>query len=72
MLFFLGRYFLHGIEVGGWTSLFISVWFFGGLIVLVLGILGIYMAAMLEEVKPRPYTHLRRLHRRQDGEGATP
>lgn len=63
MLFFLVRYLWHGIGVGGWTSLFLSVWFFGGLIVLVLGILGIYLAAMLEEVKRRPYTHLRRLHR---------
>jgi putative glycosyltransferase len=63
MLFFMGRYLWHGIGVDGWTSLFLSVWFFGGLIVLGMGIVGIYLAAMLEEVKQRPYTHLRRLHR---------
>jgi putative glycosyltransferase len=68
ILYFLVRYFTHGIGLEGWTSVFISVWFFGGLVVLVLGILGIYLAAMLEEVKQRPYTHLRRLHRRPAAE----
>jgi putative glycosyltransferase len=63
MAFFMGRYLWHGVGVDGWTSLFLSVWFFGGLIVLGMGIVGIYLAAMLEEVKQRPYTHLRRLHR---------
>ncbi|WP_424810484.1 glycosyltransferase family 2 protein [Roseococcus sp. YIM B11640] len=69
MGFFLLRYLWHGIGVDGWTSLFLSIWFFGGLIVLALGILGIYLAAVLEEVKRRPYTHLRRLHRAPSAEG---
>lgn len=43
--------------------MFLSVWFFAGLIVLVLGILGIYLVVALEEAKRRPYTHLRSLHR---------
>ena len=63
MIIFSLRYLSHGIGLDGWTSLFLSVWFFGGLIVLILGIVGIYLAAILEEVKQRPYTHLRRLHR---------
>lgn len=67
MLFFLARYMWNGIGVGGWTSLFLSVWFFGGLVVLILGIIGIYLAAVLEEVKDRPLSHLRGLHgTRQD------
>lgn len=61
-LVLLARYLTHGVAMDGWTSLFLSVWFFGGLIVLVLGILGIYIAALLNEAKRRPYTHLRRLH----------
>lgn len=56
------RYLIQGVGVDGWTSIFLSVWFFGGLIVFALGILGIYLAAILEEVKDRPYTHLRRVH----------
>ncbi len=66
------RYLTHGVAMDGWTSLFLSVWFFGGVIVLVLGILGIYMAALLEEAKRRPYTHLRRLHRPSAIEKASP
>lgn len=61
------RYLTHGVAMEGWTSVFLSVWFFGGLIVLVLGILGIYIASLLEESKRRPYTHLRRLHRAPGG-----
>jgi putative glycosyltransferase len=57
------RYLTHGVAIDGWTSIFLSVWFFGGLIVFVLGILGIYIAALQQESKRRPYTHLRRLHR---------
>lgn len=67
ILFFSVRYLSHGVGVDGWTSLSLSVWFFGGLTVLLQGIQGIYLAAMLDEVKERPYTHLRRLHRATSG-----
>lgn len=60
--FFLVRYAAHGIGVDGWTSLFVSLWFFGGLIVLILGVIGIYVGNIQAEVKRRPYTHLRALH----------
>lgn len=67
MLFFLGRYLAHGIGVSGWTSLFLSVWFFGGLILQSLGIMSLYLANIYQEVKRRPYTHLRALHRVKPG-----
>lgn len=63
MGFYLLRYLSHGVGVAGWTSVFLSVWFFGGLIVMILGILGIYVGNILAEVKRRPYTHLRAVHR---------
>ncbi|WP_043358781.1 glycosyltransferase family 2 protein [Belnapia sp. F-4-1] len=70
MLFFLIRYLRQGVGVGGWTSLFLSLWFFGGVIIQILGILGLYIANIYQEVKERPYTHLRRLHGGgQGGEG---
>ena len=49
--------------VDGWTSLIISIWFFGGLTTLILGILGIYIANILSESKRRPYTVVRRVYR---------
>lgn len=38
----------------GYSSLLISVWFFGGLILFSLSIIGIYIAKLLKEVKGRP------------------
>lgn len=38
----------------GWTSLIISIWFIGGLILSFLGIVGIYIGKIFEEVKNRP------------------
>jgi putative glycosyltransferase len=63
ILYFLGRYFTSGIGVNGFTSQIISIWFLGGLITLILGILGIYIANIMAETKRRPYTIVRRIHR---------
>jgi putative glycosyltransferase len=63
MIYFLGRYFTSGIGVDGFTSEIISIWFLGGLILLVLGIFGIYIANILAETKRRPYTIIRRIYR---------
>jgi putative glycosyltransferase len=63
ILYYLARYFTSGIGVGGFTSIIISIWFLGGLITLILGILGIYMAGIMAETKRRPYTVIRRVYR---------
>ena len=47
----------------GFTSQIVSIWFLGGLITLILGILGIYLANIMAETKRRPYTIVRRIHR---------
>ena len=65
IVYLLARYLMNGIGVDGYTSLIVSVWFFGGATVLILGIIGIYIANVLAEVKPRPYTHLRAIYRPQ-------
>lgn len=63
ILFYLMRYFTSGIGVDGFTSLIISIWFLGGLITLILGILGIYIANIMAETKRRPYTVVRRIYK---------
>ncbi|QPF82998.1 glycosyltransferase family 2 protein [Bradyrhizobium genosp. L] len=63
ILFVLWRYFAIGIAVSGFTSVIISIWFLGGLITLILGILGIYIANILAETKRRPYTIVRKAYR---------
>ncbi|MGB9365891.1 MAG: glycosyltransferase family 2 protein [Xanthobacteraceae bacterium] len=61
--FYLVRYFIWGISVGGFTSLIISIWFFGGLTTLILGVLGVYIANIFSETKRRPYTVIRQVYR---------
>lgn len=51
-----------GLAFEGWTSLIVSVWFFGGLIILLLGIIGIYLSKIFIEVKQRPYTIIRNFY----------
>jgi putative glycosyltransferase len=63
ILFYLGRYFTSGIGVDGFTSEIVSIWFLGGLITLILGILGIYIANIAAEAQRRPYTTVRRVYR---------
>ncbi|MCX6561526.1 MAG: glycosyltransferase family 2 protein [Candidatus Aminicenantes bacterium] len=48
-----------GIAVQGWTSLIVSVFFLGGIIIFLLGILGIYLIRTFDETKKRPLYILR-------------
>jgi putative glycosyltransferase len=63
ILYYISRYLLSGIGVSGYTSLIVSIWFFGGLTTLILGILGIYVANIISETKRRPYTIVKAVHR---------
>lgn len=44
----------YGEAVSGWTSLIMSVWFLGGLILMALGVVGEYIGKTYIEVKHRP------------------
>ena len=46
--------FFQHYSVEGWTSLMVSVFFMGGIILLVLGIVGIYIGKIFNEIKGRP------------------
>ena len=54
--FLVSRFLLYEAPPDGYTSLIVSIWFFSGLIILFLGIQGIYIAKIFSEVKQRPYT----------------
>lgn len=53
-LWLIGVYFLIGRLPPGYTSLIVVVLFIGGLQLIVLGVLGEYLAAVFDEVKQRP------------------
>jgi len=48
-----------GIPVLGWASIFVSIWFLGGLTILFIGIIGIYLSKVFTETKQRPYAIVR-------------
>lgn len=48
------RYFTGQIKVDGYTSLIFSIWFLSGIIILTLGIIGLYVGKIFDGVKGRP------------------
>jgi len=46
--------FIRGTEISGWASLIMTVVFFGGLQLVILGIIGIYLGKTFKQVKNRP------------------
>ena len=57
------QYFFIAQPVSGYTSVIASIWLFSGLIILFLGIQGIYLSKIFIEVKQRPYSIIRRVYR---------
>ncbi len=53
-LYFLFKYITGSVSVTGFTSLIISIWFLSGIIISILGIIGIYLGKMFNQVKGRP------------------
>ena len=50
--------------VDGWTSLIVSLWLLGGLIILFLGIIGVYLSKVFMETKRRPLSIIRKVYAR--------
>ncbi len=44
----------HQVSAPGWASLIISIWFWGGLLMSTLGVVGLYVGRSFEEAKARP------------------
>lgn len=64
------RYLRHGIDVPGWTTVVVLVSFLGGLGFANLGILGLYLGKVFDEVKRRPlYCIEQRLNLEEATEG---
>lgn len=57
MLYILWSFFV-GRAVSGWTSIMLSMWFIGAMILLSIGVIGKYIANIFAEVKRRPLYHI--------------
>lgn len=51
--------YLHGDAVGGWSSIMLSIWFLGSLILMAIGVVGEYVGKIFIEVKGRPRYNIR-------------
>ncbi|MES2888867.1 MAG: glycosyltransferase family 2 protein [Pseudomonadota bacterium] len=46
----------------GWTSVMVSIWLLGGMIISFVGLIGIYLSKVFSETKQRPSTIVRAIH----------
>jgi len=60
-LYYIVRYFTHGVGVAGWASVIVSVYFIGGLLLANMGVLGLYIGKIYNEVRERPLYIVREL-----------
>ena len=59
-MYILGRALFYGSSIPGWSSLIVSLYFIGGIIITILGIIGIYLGKTFDESKKRPLYIVRR------------
>lgn len=62
MLYIVGRSISGSPPPPGYTSVLVSIWFFSGLIILFIGVVGIYISKIFIEVKRRPYSIVRQVY----------
>lgn len=62
IIYLFYKKFYLGINIEGWTSLIISIWFLGGIIIFFIGIIGVYISRIFIETKNRPYTIIRKVY----------
>jgi len=55
VIFSLYRYAHGSVAVAGYTSIIASIWLLGGLIISGLGIVGLYVGRVFNDIKARPY-----------------
>jgi len=60
-VYIIARAFIYGSAIPGWNSLIVSLYFIGGIIIAILGILGIYLGKTFDESKKRPLYIVRRV-----------
>ncbi len=51
---YLIQYIVGQITVTGFASLFLSIWFFGGIMIFLLGVVGMYLGKTFDQTKHRP------------------
>lgn len=66
LVYLVLNWMLFSTPLTGWTSVMASIWFLGGLIVLFIGVVGIYLSKIFTETKQRPATIVRQVYTNDD------
>jgi len=53
-VYLVTNYVINGVTVSGWLSIFVSVWFLFGIMMMILGLIGLYLGKAFETLKGRP------------------
>lgn len=53
-LYIIWNAIINSVPVAGWSSMIVSLYFIGGIIISILGVLGIYLGKTFDETKKRP------------------
>jgi glycosyltransferase involved in cell wall biosynthesis len=53
-MYLIVGYLFYGKSIQGWTSIIVSIYFIGGVILVQLGILGLYLGLVFDQTKHRP------------------
>ncbi|MBQ7457468.1 MAG: glycosyltransferase family 2 protein [Desulfovibrio sp.] len=67
LVYIVGKKLVIGTIVDGWTSIMALMTLGFGMIIAVLGVIGIYLSKIFEEVKHRPYVTIRAILRQNKG-----
>ncbi len=66
IIYFLINWFFLAKPLSGWTSVIVSIWLLGGLIISFVGVIGIYLSKIFSETKRRPYTIVRHVYGKKE------
>jgi putative glycosyltransferase len=56
----------YGADISGWTSIMLTQWFLMGLMIFAIGLLGMYVGKIYNEVKRRPRYLIKKVYTRND------
>ena len=70
IVYLLGVLLFVGSPPAGFTSILVSLWFLGGLIIFSIGVVAIYISVIFNETKARPYSIVRAIYERGPIDGA--
>lgn len=63
----IGKIFFDA-HIAGWTSVIVSVWLLGGMMLFSIGLVGIYLAKVFNEVKQRPRVIIKKIYKREEND----